>query len=141
MNRHNVPVGKIFRRKFERLEEIEDNAFEFFFLPAGSHRNSFGLVADGVNRTGKLIDGRTQCCIQKIKRVDQVLFRVEFLANVLQRQLSGGIFEQEQQIGNSFTAQNVKSSSLTPGFEQDIEVVDQPAERDIGDHVQDIKNG
>src|SRR4030042_2880437 len=98
-------------------------------------------MADGINRTGQLVNGWPQRHIQQVKRIHQVLFSFEFLANVLQRQLARGIFQQEQQIGHGFAAEIAERSALALELEQRIKVVDDPAKRNIGNHVQDVKNG
>ncbi|MCK7504342.1 MAG: hypothetical protein MZV70_09820 [Desulfobacterales bacterium] len=52
VDRQNVPIGQIFHGKFQSFQQVENNAFEFFVLPAGAYCDGFGLMADGIDRTG-----------------------------------------------------------------------------------------
>ena len=92
IDRQDVPIGQIFHGKFQSFDQIENNAFELFFLPAGSYGDGFGLMADGIDRTSELINGRTQRIIQKSNEINQVIFSFEFLANILQGQFACSIF-------------------------------------------------
>jgi len=140
VNRSEVTVAQILRGEIQGLEQVKNDASEFFFPAAGPHGHGFGLMADGVDRTGQFVNGGSQSFVQQIERMDQVFLSVKFLPDILHGQFSGCVLQQKGEIGDGFAAQRAQRALPVPGLKQEVKIVDDPAEGNVGHQVENIKN-
>ena len=80
-------------------EGFEEDALGLFTDPAGAHGDCFGLVLDGIHRSGHAVDGSAEKFEQAVEHIQSRSLFAEVQFKIRHRQASGKIFEQQQQVG------------------------------------------
>ena len=96
-------------------------------------------MTDGVDRTGELIHGMTERHVQKIDRRDRPLRRGEIMPEIVQREFSGRVFQQQNQIGNRAGAGQGESALIPPVVKAVREIAHKPAEPTVGDALVEVQ--
>ena len=96
---HDVLAGQRLGREAELPQQLEDQAGQGLVLPAGADGNRLGLMADGVDGPGQLVNGMTEGDVEKIEGRGEFLLPFEIHPEVFEGQLPHGVFQQQDDIG------------------------------------------
>ena len=126
-----------FEREFRK--KIEQDASERRLLPARSHRHRLGLVADRIDRARELIHRMAERDVQQIDRRRRLRLRLrgKIMPEIVERQFSGRVFQQQDQIGDRAHAGPGKIALILSPLEVRHEIVHETPQISVGNGLQD----